>query len=140
MEFDKSRVYTALNADEVKIGSKVICANNINSLKRKVNDEYEITEIKEILLEDNERRFRTKFSGLWPLVYLVSEPEENKLKWTDLKLGDKIRKLNKNGTIMKEAIVIHIDRQESVYNHSNHINCGQWICDRELEQWEKVEE
>ena len=28
MDFDKSRVYTAINAEEVKAGSKVICANN----------------------------------------------------------------------------------------------------------------
>lgn len=76
MEFDKRKVYTALNADELKLGSKVICANTLVSLKSKVREGDEITEIKEILEENNERRFRTEFSGLWPLVYLVSEPEE----------------------------------------------------------------
>lgn len=29
MEFDKSRVYTAVNADELKIGSKCIFADTI---------------------------------------------------------------------------------------------------------------
>lgn len=76
MEFQKERVFTALNADELKIGSKVICANTLDSLRRKVNECEQITEVKEILEEDNERRFRTTFSGLWPLVYLVSKPEE----------------------------------------------------------------
>ncbi len=77
MEFDKSKVYTALNADELKIGSKVICANNLDSLRRKVNEDSDITEVREIVDESNERRFRTEFSGLWPLAYLVSEPELN---------------------------------------------------------------
>lgn len=36
MEFDKSRVYTSVNADELKVGSEVICANNLDSLKCKV--------------------------------------------------------------------------------------------------------
>lgn len=77
MEFLTERCYTALNADEVKIGSKVICANTIESLKLKVNEEHDITKVKEILEEDNERRFRTEFKGFWPLVYLISEPELN---------------------------------------------------------------
>lgn len=33
MEFDKNKVYTALNADEVKVGSEVIVANSPASLK-----------------------------------------------------------------------------------------------------------
>ena len=33
MEFDKSRVYTALNADELQIGSKCIFANSIKEIK-----------------------------------------------------------------------------------------------------------
>ena len=33
MEFDKSRVYTAVNADELQIGSKCIFANSIKEIK-----------------------------------------------------------------------------------------------------------
>jgi len=29
MEFDKSKVYTAVNADELKVGSQVICADDL---------------------------------------------------------------------------------------------------------------
>ena len=36
MEFDKNKVYTALNADELKVGSKVIVANYLESLKAQV--------------------------------------------------------------------------------------------------------
>ena len=39
MEFDKSRVYTALNADELQIGSKCIFADTIRGLRRKVGEE-----------------------------------------------------------------------------------------------------
>jgi len=34
MEFDKSKVYTTLNADELKIGSKVIVADDLGTLKQ----------------------------------------------------------------------------------------------------------
>ena len=36
MEFDKTRVYTALNADELKVGSRVIIGNTIEELKNRV--------------------------------------------------------------------------------------------------------
>ena len=130
MEFDKSKVYTALSADEVKIGSKVICANTLDSLRRKVNEDDDITEIKEIRAECDERRFRTEFSGLWPLVYLISEPEEKKLKWTDLKIGDIIR--YNNITTMVTAI----DNSPST---TSHIYGWDWIFDDDLEDCEKVE-
>lgn len=39
MEFDKSRVYTALNADELPIGSKCIFADTIQDLRQKVQGE-----------------------------------------------------------------------------------------------------
>ena len=38
MKFDKSRVYTALNADELKVGSKVIVADSVRALKNAVKD------------------------------------------------------------------------------------------------------
>ena len=39
MEFDKSRVYTALNADELKIGSKCVFADDLRELRRLVSIE-----------------------------------------------------------------------------------------------------
>lgn len=38
MEFDKSRVYTAVNADELPIGSKCIFADTVRGLRRKVEE------------------------------------------------------------------------------------------------------
>ena len=41
MEFDKSRVFSAVNADELKVGSKVICADTVKGLRKKVQaDDY----------------------------------------------------------------------------------------------------
>lgn len=76
MEFDKSRVYTALNADEVKPGSKVIVADTIYDLRRRVEDNTEqyLEVLKKINSDDCEYRFHT--IGDNALCYLVSEPKE----------------------------------------------------------------
>lgn len=39
MEFDKSKVYTAVNADELQIGSKCIFADTVKGLRRKVEED-----------------------------------------------------------------------------------------------------
>lgn len=39
MKFDKSKLYTAVNADELKVGSKVFVADNLEELRTEV--EYE---------------------------------------------------------------------------------------------------
>lgn len=38
MDFDKSKVYTTLNADELKVGSKVIVAYTLGALKRIISN------------------------------------------------------------------------------------------------------
>lgn len=37
MEFDESKVYTLINADKVKIGSKGYYADDLKTLKERVN-------------------------------------------------------------------------------------------------------
>ena len=130
MEFDKSKVYTALNADEVKIGSKCIFANNLDSLKCKVEEGTDIRPIVQILNDSYERRFKTDVRGEYPFAYLISEPEEKKLKWTDLKLGDVIR--HKSTKVEYLITGIHYDDKCVFF-------CGDWADDEELEAWEKVE-
>lgn len=78
MEFDKSRVYTILNADELKVGSKVICGFSISHLKEQVDEGEKIAEVDDIFDEDFEKRIHVHFNGgysAYPLAYLVSEPE-----------------------------------------------------------------
>lgn len=134
MEFDKSRVYTALNADELKPGSKVVCAFSITDLKKRIDEGEQITEVHRILNEDVEQRINVYYGDAYlnyPLAYLISEPEKKKLKWTDLKLGDTVT----NGT--RTYIVIGID---SKGKYGSHILFGnEWITDEDLQDWEKVE-
>lgn len=131
MKFDKSRVYTALNADELKVGSKVIVADNITHLKWFVRDDI-IHTLEKIRGENCCYRFIANSGVEYALAYLVEEPEEKKLKWTDLKIGDVI---TKEGMF---AMVTQIDRNDQGHLH---IYAGVfWISDSALRDWEKVEE
>lgn len=96
MKFDKSKVFTALNADELKVGSKVIVADTLYDLQKEVENENEL--ILKILVRINDVKYACRFvvdnssgySSDYNLAYLVEEPQENYLKWTDLKIGDKV--------------------------------------------------
>ena len=90
MEFDKSRIYTAANADELKVGSKVIFSDCMLNLRQYVDEDRPAQVLEDIEPDDACKRFVVDNVG-WNLVYLVSEPEEKKLKWTDLKVGDVIQ-------------------------------------------------
>lgn len=131
MEFDKSKVYTALNADELKVGSKVILADDLGSLKDYVEKDRYTTILTRIKDEEYEYRFVAEEGTCYHLAYLVETPEEKKLVWTDLKLGDIIRNNNEH----KTAMVIAIDEDDCP-----HIFAGNWLGTLELEDWEKVED
>lgn len=137
MEFDKAKVYTALNADELKVGSKVIIGNTIGELKNRVQNGTTPLTLYEIRSDCYEKRFKVeeyKEDSVFSYIYLVSEPEEKKLKWTDLKLGDVMKQ--KGGTI--SYLITGID-SEGV--SGSHILVGRtWIEDVCLCDWEKVEE
>lgn len=76
MKFDKTRVYTALNADEVKVGSKGYFADNISDLKRKVDEGDEPLTLVKICGEKAAVRFTTLSASVYLLFYLVEEPKE----------------------------------------------------------------
>ena len=81
MEFDKSRVYIALNADELKVGSKVIVANSIGNLKELVEQNMaELSDLTRINNVYSAKRFivneDTDRAEDFAFVYLISEPEE----------------------------------------------------------------
>lgn len=128
MEFNKDRVFTVLDADQVKIGSKAIFADNLVNLKQYVENEIGLSEVKEITDESYDCRFMDSNYNPWALAYLVSEPEG--LKWTDLKLGDIIKR---EGTT---SIVTSIDEDDKT---GLHIHAGgQWLPDDRLSEWAKV--
>lgn len=141
MDFDVKRVYTAVNADELKVGTLVIFADSMGDLKRKINNAEEkdvfkerknICAIQDIFSEDQERRF--KANGVcWSLVYFISEPEEKVLKWTDLRIGDVI-KHKKDG---EYRMIVGL----STDHECEHVMVGgDWLSDEDLQQWEKVED
>lgn len=133
MEWDISRVYTAVNADEVKVGSKVIVGNNLSELKYRF-ESGAITTIAHIRDENYNNRFEViEWRDCCNLCYLISEPEEKKLKWTDLKIGDVIRA--KDGSV--ERLVTGIFQNSGDFNI--HIEAGSTaLSDKNLELWEKV--
>ena len=133
MKLDKNRVYTALNADELKIGSKVIVADSLDGLRCGLeHNDYE--KIREIREDDYASRFEIESGVGFTLAYLVEEPQLG-LKWQDLKIGDIIRNKN-NGLVY---MITGVDARE-VDNHGNankHIaGNGNWLTDDELTYWE----
>lgn len=74
MKFDKARVYTALNADELKVGSKVICGNTLMELKKNVHYAEDIKHLKRINDEFKEYRFYCGADS-YSLAYLIEPPE-----------------------------------------------------------------
>ena len=127
MKFDKNKVYTAVNADELKVGSKVIVADSLVELKAKIEEGTEPVTLRGIESEDYLYRFLT-ICPRNAFAYLVEEPEV--LKWTDLKIGDVIRQG------WRTRMVTGIDNDAS----DIHIAIGDLsLDDYDLEKWEKVE-
>ncbi len=130
MEFQKERCFTAVNADELKVGSKVFVADILKDLKNKVeSNNFEPVCLVDLNDESCAHRFVTDDRYL--LAYLVSEPEEKKLKWTDLKIGDVIRRDN------MIRMVTGFDTESDSYHIL--LSSG-WLDDDNLENWEKVED
>lgn len=82
MEFDMTKVFTALNADEVKVGSKGYGSNTIKGLMVEVdnslgNDYGEIYDIKDSSFSN---RFFIKERGGFNLFYLVEEPAKKEYR------------------------------------------------------------
>lgn len=139
MEFNLKRVFTAANANELRVGSSVYLASTMAELKTKVKNNDKDSYILEYIMSENySDRFRAKGNSGYssPLAYLISEPKEsdNKLEWTDLKIGDIIRKIHENG--YRYAMVVKIN----TYSTEKHIGlAGELLTDQELESWEKME-
>lgn len=79
MKFDKSKVYTALNADEVKVGSKGYYADCLKDLEERVNSDNKAyyNTLVEINPTSDVYRFKkgAAFTSEYALFYLVEEPK-----------------------------------------------------------------
>ena len=82
MEFDKSRVYTAVNADELQIGSRCIFADTLAELKELVQNSvgWEKTKLKRIQEDTEKYRFIEKTGEMRMFAYLIEPPAEPKYK------------------------------------------------------------
>ena len=139
MRFHKSNVFTALNADEIQPGSLVIGAYNMGDLEAQVaecespqKDAYRLVEV---LDKFSPNRFHLAMPSAQPdfysLVYLVEPPK--KLVWTDLKVGDVIKRTS-DALGLETALVIRI-----IDKSKFHVMIGNtWIADDELEKWSKA--
>ena len=85
MEFDKSRVYTAVNADELKIGSKCVFANDLRELRRLVS----IEDTSQVLIAIKGESYKYRFEQakadcmgdtLFALAYLIEPPSKPKYR------------------------------------------------------------
>lgn len=103
MDFDKNKVYTALNADELKIGSEVIAADTISALQIKVRNKnvYKVELITQILPDEYEYRFKTD-EDEYAFAYLIEPPKEPKYKpFSDSETAFKI--INSHGGWVKDC-------------------------------------
>lgn len=85
MEFDKSRVFSAVNADELPIRSKCIFADNLRELRRLVS----IEDTSQVLIAIRGESYKYRFEQakadcmgdtLFALAYLIEPPAEPKYK------------------------------------------------------------
>ena len=74
MEFDKSRCYSAINADELRAGDKVVVADNFADLKKFVR-KNDVHEIEDILSDCVNERFGVCGMANYALAYLVERAE-----------------------------------------------------------------
>ena len=75
MEFDMTKVFTSLNADEVKVGSKGYFADSLRGLRVAVEREYRQAygELDEIYNDSIDYRFHIRGCYSYNLFYLVEE-------------------------------------------------------------------
>ena len=79
MTFNKSKVYTALNADELKIGSRVVLCDSLLELKEAVETEKKGTIQNLAIIHGEDMPFRftgDKYHSGHLLAYLIEPPAE----------------------------------------------------------------
>lgn len=130
MDFKIDNVFTAVNADTLKPGTKAIFAENMEQLRNFVEKGIGIDTLDCVLDEGHALRFMsTETQRPYALAYIVYD----RLTWKDLKVGDLIT----NGKYV--SMITNIDYYADEDNL--HVYAGAyWINDDELKGYRKVEE
>lgn len=91
MIFDKSKVYTALNADELSVGDIVYLADNIATLRRgvEIGDISNVSILQNIYCEEEMFRFEDENQINYSFAYLIC-PERNAAAFKAWHEGKKI--------------------------------------------------
>ena len=77
MEFDKSRVFSAVNADELMVGSRVILGDSLSELREAVEAEKEAAIQNLMIIHGENMSFRftgDKYHSGRSLAYLIEPP------------------------------------------------------------------
>lgn len=76
MKFDNNKVYTNLDADLVKIGSKAVFADNLVELYKNVENNINCSVVTNIISDIYDKRFVDEHNCCWSIVYLISKEEK----------------------------------------------------------------
>ncbi|MFC2478747.1 MAG: hypothetical protein ACFNQG_06940 [Treponema socranskii subsp. buccale] len=80
MKFDKNRVYSVANADDLQIGSECIFADTLYDLQQYVQEDSHIDELVRVRNSKENLRFEGKNWVHYVLAYLIEPPAEKKYK------------------------------------------------------------
>lgn len=133
MEFDISKVYTAINADDLPTGSEIYVADDLATLK----DLVERGGPSDILQNVLNRGYIFRFipednTNAYAFAYLIASPSNTSLKWQDLNIGDVIRAKD---TGRKYAVIAQDERASA----RSHVETTRgWLTNSELSNYEKV--
>lgn len=121
MKFDKSKVYTVLNADELKKGDKVIVADDLVFLKALVERGSKLSTIDEIYDENCQSRFLVEgYDYVYSLAYLVERKGEKHFrpyKDTDEMIIDFCNRFVKRTLDASEFPMIWVKNKDSGYKY-----------------------
>ncbi|UTC82654.1 hypothetical protein [Treponema denticola] len=100
MEFDKSKVYTAVNADELKVGSKCIFADTVRGLRRKVEEDTDCVETFYRLYNNGVDDLFVGNNFTYCYAYLIEPPDKPKYKPFS-NMGNAVEVVKKHGGWIK---------------------------------------
>lgn len=83
MDYDKSKVYTVMTADEVKVGSKGYYADCLKDMEERVNSDDKKHYGTVAIINPSSETYRfnmEKDSASYALFYLVEEPKEERFR------------------------------------------------------------